>query len=152
MMIQPGIPVNRIANLETAQLSNDNTPNPFFFDRDFNSPFSIPKDFSFVITDIIVNAEVTNFGASQFFLVVLTIDGGRSITVRCNASTTHLPLKIGLVVPGPTVPSPGSKGLSARNTSFSNGPVSIQVTGYFVTGATALAVGQPFTAVALPEA
>jgi hypothetical protein len=152
MMIQTGIPVNRIANLETAQLSNDNTPNPFFFDRDFNSSFNIPKDYSFVITDIIVNAEVTNFVASHFFLVVVTIDGGRSITIRCNTSTTHLPLMVGLVVPGPTVPSPGSKGLSARNTSFSNGPVSIQVTGYFVTGATALAVGQPFTTVTLPEA
>jgi hypothetical protein len=151
MIIQPGIPVNRIANLETAQLSNDNTVNPFFFDRDFNTPFNIPKDYSFVITDIIVNAEVTNFTAAQFFLIVITIDGGRSITVRCNGATTHLPLQIGLVVPGPTVPSPGTKGLWARNTSFSNGPVSIQVMGYFVTGATALAAGQVFTAAALVQ-
>jgi hypothetical protein len=152
MIIQPGIPVNRIANLETEQLSTNNTAHPFFYDRDFNSPFSIPKDFSFVITDIIVNAEVTNFMAPQFFLVVVTIDGGRSVTIRCSGATTHLPLATGWVVPGPTVPAPGSKGLTARNTSFSNGSVSVQVMGYFVTGATALAVGQPFTAAALPEA
>jgi hypothetical protein len=67
MIIQTGIPVNRIANLETEQLSSNNTVHPFFYDRDFNSPFSIPKDYSFVITDIIVNAEITNFGTTQFF-------------------------------------------------------------------------------------
>jgi hypothetical protein len=83
---------------------------------------------------------------------VVTIDGGRSVTLRCSGATTHLALATGWVVPGPTVPSPGTKVLTARNTSFSNGPISVQVMGYFVTGATALAVGQPFTVPALDEA
>lgn len=97
-----------------------------------------------MITDVIINPQVTSFAASQFFLVVITADGGRSMTVQSDGHMTHLALAGGLVVPAPSTPSPGAKGLDARNTTFSTGPVEVQVLGYFVRVATGLGVGQPF--------
>lgn len=138
------VPADQIVNLVTMQLKNDNTGQPLYFDRQVTAPFKIPKGYCFVITDIFVNPEVTGFAANQFYLVVVTADGGRSITVRSDGRTAHLPIEGGLVVPGPGVPSPGSKGLEARNTTFSVGPAEVQVLGYFIKG-DGLGVGQPFT-------
>lgn len=127
------------------QLSNNNRAKPFYFDRQPNSPFKIPDGFSFLITDLIIHPEITSFSDNQFFLVVVTIDGGRSITVRCDGRTAHYPLTGGLVAPGPEVPSPGSKGISARNTTFSTGPVEVQLIGYFVKAASGIGVGKEFS-------
>jgi len=140
------VPPKWMANLETAQLPNDNTDSPFYFDREFNSPFSIVAGYSFIITDIIVNPDVINFAPGQFFLLVITIDGGRCITIRSAGNSVHIPLTAGLVVPGPGVRSPGTKGLNARNTTFSSGAAGIQVMGYFISTETVLATGQVFTA------
>jgi len=108
------------------------------------APFAAPPGYSFVITDVIVNPEITSFAPGQFYLVVVTADGGRSITVRSDGRTAHQALATGLVVPEPSTPSPGSKGLEARNTTFSAGPVEVQLLGYFVRVATGLGVGKPF--------
>lgn len=143
-MSQIAISVETIANLVTMQLANSNTSQPFYFDRQPGAPFKVPAGYSFVITDVIVNPQVTSFAAGQFFLVVLTVDGGRSITVQSDGHMTHLALASGLVVPAPSTHSPGSKGLEARNTTFSTGPVEVQALGYFVRVATGLGVGQPF--------
>ena len=145
-MTHLGVPVDRMANLVTMQLPKNNTAQPFYFDREATAPFAVPPGFSFVITDVLVDPEVTTFSASQFFLVVITIDGGRSIEVRCDGRGTHIALAGGLVVPDPGTPSPGSKGLTARNTTFSTGPVQAQVLGYYVKASTGLGTGKAFTA------
>ncbi len=143
-MTHLGIPVGQITNLVTMQLPKDNHAKPFYFDRDAGAQFTTPAGFSFVITDVIVNPEVTNFAAGQFYLVVVTVDGARSITIRCDGHTKHLGLAGGLVVPDPSVPATGPKGVTARNTTFSSGPVEVQLLGYFVKVDSATAVGKPF--------
>jgi len=126
------------------QLPNNNAAQHFYFDRQSTAPFKVPPGYSFVITDVLVNPEVTSFVTSQFYLVVVTVDGGRSVTVRSDGRTAHLALSTGLVVPEPSTPSPGSKGLDVRNTTFSSGPVEVQLLGYFVRVATGLGVGKAF--------
>ncbi|HEX4543310.1 MAG TPA: hypothetical protein VH114_09085 [Candidatus Acidoferrum sp.] len=143
-MTHLGVSVDRLTNLVTMQLKNDNTSQPFYFDRQAPAPFSIPTGFCFIITDVFVNPEITSFTGSQFYLVVVTADGGRSITVRCDGRTAHLRLTAGLIVPGPKTPSPGSKGLDARNTTFSTGPVEVQLLGYFEKEPVGPGVGKPF--------
>ena len=135
------VPVETIVNLVTQQLAKDNSSQPFYYDRQ-PTQFTVPAGHSFVITDVIVNPEVTSFASSQYFLVVITADGGRSISVRCDGHTRHLALSAGLVVPSPGTPSPGGKGLVARNTTFSSGPVEVQVLGYLVKQETGLGVGK----------
>lgn len=143
-MTQVDIPVEAISNLVTMQLPNNNAAQPLYFDRQATAPFKVPAGYSFVITDVFVNPEITSFAAGQFYLVVITADGGRSITVRSDGRTVHLALASGLVVPEPSTPSPGSKGLEARNTTFSAGPVEVQLLGYFVRVETGLGVGKQF--------
>lgn len=143
-MTSPGPSVECIANLVTMQVPKNNAAQPFYFDRQNTAPFRVPPGYSFVITDVFVNPEVTSFGPNQFYLVVITADGGRSITIRSDGRTRHVALATGLVVPEPSTPSPGSKGLEVRNTTFSAGPVEVQALGYFVRVATGLGVGQPF--------
>jgi hypothetical protein len=126
------------------QLPNTNAAQPFYFDRQATAPFKVPPGYSFVITDVFVNPEVTSFAASQFYLVVVTADGGRSISIRSDGHTRHVGLASGLVVPEPSTPSPGAKGLEVRNTTFSSGPVEVQLLGYFVRVVTGLGVGRPF--------
>jgi len=137
-----GPSIESIVNLVTMQVPKDNSEQLFYFDR--MAPFNVPSGYSFVITDVFVNPEITAFAPNQFYLVVITADGGRSITVRSDGQTRHLALATGLVVPAPETPSPGSKGLSVRNTTFSAGPVEVQLLGYFVRVATGLGVGKPF--------
>jgi len=143
-MTHLNVPVEQLVNLVTMQLPKDNSAHPFYYDRQATAAFAVPKQCAFVITDVFVNPEITSFAPGQFYLVVVTIDGGRSITVRSDGRTAHLGLTCGLVVPGPSVPSPGAKGASARNTTFSSGPVEVQLLGYFVKNANGLGVGQPF--------
>ena len=137
--------VETIANLVTMQLPNNNAAQHFYFYRQVTAPFKVPPGYSFVITDVFVNPEVTAFAPGQFYLIVVTADGGRSISVRSDGRTAHLALATGLVVPEPSTPSPGSKGLDVRNTTFSTGPVEVQLLGYFVRVATGLGVGKAFT-------
>ena len=144
-MTHLSVPIDQIVNIVTMQLPNNNKPQPFYYDRQSAAPFNIPAGFSFIITDVIVNPEVTGFASQQFFLVVITIDGGRSITIRCEGRTTHYPFAGGLVAPDPNLPSPGSKGINARNTTFSTGPAEVQLLGYFVKAATGLGVGKLFS-------
>jgi hypothetical protein len=136
--------VDRIVNLVTMHLKNDNTSQFFYFDRQATAPFSIPPGYCFVITDVFVNPEGTSFSVTQFYLVVITADGGRSITMRSDGRTAHLDLRSGVVVPGPNTALPGAKGLGARNTTFSVGPVEVQVLGYFEKEAIGPGVGKPF--------
>ena len=145
-MTHLGVQINQIVNLVTMQLPKDNRPYPFYYDRQPNALFSIPAGFSFVITDIIINPEVTSFSSGQFYLVVITIAGSRSFTVRCDGQTGHYPLTGGLVIPDPTGhPMPAEGCVTARNTTFSTGPIEVQLLGYFVRESLALGTGQPFS-------
>ena len=45
----------QIVWLSTECLPNDNSSDSFFYDRDRRAPFTVPKGFSFVITDIIAD-------------------------------------------------------------------------------------------------
>lgn len=142
-MTHLGVSVDRIVNLVTLQLKKDNKSKPFYFDRDEQSPFYVPEGFSFVVTDIVVNPQITSFSSDQFFLVVITIDGCRSFTIRCDGCTTHYSLTGGLVVPEKC--TSGAERLVARNTTFSTGPAEAQILGYFVEVAAGLGIGKPFT-------
>jgi hypothetical protein len=142
-MTHLGVSMDRIVNLVTFQLKNDNVSQPFYFDRQQLAPFDVPEGFSFVVTDIIVNPEITNFSANQFFLVVITIDGGRSFTIRCDGHTAHYSLTGGLVIPEKC--TSGANRLGVRNTTFSKGPIEAQILGYFVEVAAGLGVGERFT-------
>ena len=133
------VEINRIINIQTFSLPKDNTSQPFYYDRQPGSPFSVPAGFSFVITDIIIQPEVTSLTPNQFFLAVITIGGARSFTSRSDGSTRHYPLSGGLVIPG-------GASLDARNTTFSAGTAEVQLLGYFVKEALALGTGKPFTA------
>jgi hypothetical protein len=136
--------IEKVVNLVTQQVPNDNGAANFFYDR--VTPFSVPPKFAFVITDIIVNPQITSVAGNEFYLVVLTIDAGRSFTIRSRGETRHLALSTGLVAPGPTIPSPGGvKELIVRNTTFSTGPVEVQLLGYFTKAGRELGVGMPFT-------
>src|ERR1700747_392258 len=104
-MTQVDASVETITNVVTMQVPKDNTAQPFYFDRQVGSPFAVPAGYSFVITDVFVNPEVTSFAAGQFYLVVITADGGRSITIRSDGHTAHLALASGVVVPEPNTPS-----------------------------------------------
>jgi hypothetical protein len=53
------VEINRIINIQTLNLPKDNTSQPFYYDRQPGSPFSVPAGFSFVITDIIIQPETT---------------------------------------------------------------------------------------------
>jgi len=142
-MTHLNVPIGQITNLVTMQLPKDNHAQPFYFDRNAAAPFTTPAGFSFVITDVIVNPEVTNFAAGQFYLVVVTVDGARSLAIRCDGRSAHLALVGGLAVPDQNGPPPGG-GVTARNTTFSSGPVEVQLLGYFVKVDAATAVGKPF--------
>ena len=132
------VEINRIINIQTFSLPKDNTSQPFYYDRQPGSPFSVPAGFSFVITDIIIQPETTTLTPNQFFLVVITVGGARSFTSRSDGRTQHYPLAAGLVIPS-------GASLDARNTTFSTGTAEIQLLGYFVKETLALGIGKPFT-------
>ncbi len=140
-MTHLGVSIDKLVNIVTMVLKNDNNSQPFYYDRQQTAPFKIPENFSFVITDIIVNPEITSFSASQFFLAVITIDGARSFTIRCDGHTAHYPLTGGLVMPDPSVMGE----IHARNTTYSTGSIEVQLLGYFVKVSTGLGVGQVFS-------
>jgi hypothetical protein len=141
-MTHLGESVDRIVNLVTSQLKNDNQSQPFYYDGDVRAPFDVPKGFSFVITDLIVNPATISFSSNQFFLVVITIDGVRYFEIRTDGHTAHYPLSGALIIPEKNTTS--AKRLEVRNTTFSTGPVEAQILGYFVEVASGSAVGKPF--------
>jgi hypothetical protein len=128
----------QIVNLSTQCLTNDNTGgHTFTYDRQSN-PFTVPKGFSFIITDIIIMPCQHLPNETDRFLVVVTIGGGRLFSAGyLGAITKHYHLTSGLVVPEET-------SLEGRNTTFSSDLVDVQLLGYFVRGS-GLSVGEPFS-------
>jgi hypothetical protein len=123
--------------LSTTCIPSDNIPRAFLYDRnELASPFTVPKGFSFVITDIIVVPDVDP-NPTDRFLAVVTIGVIRTFTAGfIGAVTQHYSLTGGLVVPE-EVP------LNARNVLPTSTCINVQLLGYFVRGP-GLDVGNPF--------
>ena len=121
-----GVPVNQIVNIRTEQIANDNAGGALFrYDRE-GDPFVIPDDFSFVVTDILVEP-TTGINTTDPYLVVVNL-GGRLFQARfVGAQTQHYELGGAMVMPGGAVPE-------ARNTTSSTGPCEVQILGYFIKG------------------
>lgn len=120
--------VNALANLQTFQVPNDNSGgHVFYYDRQFNAPFgTVPEKLAFVVTDVFIH--VSSFNPNNLYLVVINFGNGRSFSSSFTGqSTQHYALSGGWVIPGGHAPS-------ARNTTFSDGPIEVRLVGYFVKG------------------
>jgi hypothetical protein len=131
-----GVAPNRIVNLRTFGVPNDNSGGAlFYYDRDSFSPFSVPEGYSFVVTDVFILPDVGSLADNQQMFVYVDL-GGRSFAAQyASAEIRHFALAGGLVVPGGATPT-------ARNTTYSTHSCDVQMLGYFVR-AEALASGEP---------
>lgn len=122
-----GVPASAIVNIETFQVTNNNSGGSgFFYDRQ-STPFTVPPGFSFVITDIFVEPTGTTVNDSKYYLVVIEF-GARSFTAQFGGSATHhVAFQSGMVIPAGIA-------TTARNTTFSATPVDVRMQGYFVEG------------------
>ena len=136
-----GIRSRNIVHLVTTNcVHNDNTSATYSYDRDPRAPFAaVPKGFSFVITDIIIDPFcLTEPNDTDRFFVVVTVGQGRTFTAGfVGAETKHYALAGGLVIPE-------GENVDARNLPSSSNLVDVELIGYFVRGR-GLGVGQPFS-------
>lgn len=116
--------------------------NKFFYDRDSAAEFTVPKGWSFVVTDIIVYATPTQEGPipnpNRFVFVVISFTNAGERTFQATIlgdETKHFPLSGAFVVPAGHEPQ-------FRNTTFSNSHAQGQLLGYFVQ-AEGLGPGEP---------
>lgn len=132
-----GVAPNRVVNVRTYSVPNDNTSGHlFYYDREISSPFSVPEGYSFVVTDVIVLPNAGALNATQQMFVLVELGFGRYFTAHyASAEVRHFALAGGLVVAGGTTPT-------ARNIPDSTQACDVQMIGYFVK-AEALAPGEP---------
>jgi hypothetical protein len=110
----------------------------FFYDVAPSRPFGpVPKGFSFVVMDINVIPEGIPISATNQYLVVIHVNGGRFFTSRFIGASQTYHLTSGLVIPQ-------GENISAQNTIFSSTPVIVELFGYFVCGE-GLALETPFS-------
>lgn len=120
---------------------NNELGNLFYYDRFPDAPFSVPKGWSFVVTDIIVYATpiagpIPNPNRFVFVVVSFTNEINRFFQAAIQGDATkHFPLSGAFVVPAGHVPQ-------FRNTTFSNSYAQGQLLGYFVQ-AVGLGPGEP---------
>jgi len=134
-----GVAPNRVVNLRTYTIPNDNSGGAlFYYDREIQRPFSVPEGYSFVVTDVFILPDVGTLAANQQMFVYLSLGAGRDFGAHyASAEIRHFALAGGLVIPGGTTPT-------ARNITDSTHACDVQMLGYFVKGA-ALAGGEsPF--------
>ena len=124
----------RIVNVSSFTIANDNSGgHKFYYDRQYPRVFSIPKGWSFVVTDIIVYASPVQGpipDPNRYILAVVsfTNGGGRHfIASFLNDTTMHYPLSGGYVIPSGHTPE-------FRNTTFSTSHAEANFLGYFVKG------------------
>ena len=133
--------VRDLVNLVSFCISNDNRfDNQFYYDRQFQAPFSIPEGFSFVVTDIIVTPNCAGgvpFEESFFtFALVEGPHANRFFRAKFfGQDVRHFTFTGGIAYPAGAIPRP-------RNTDLSSGSVELQLLGYFISG-TALTPGEP---------
>jgi hypothetical protein len=109
----------------------ENQNQRFFYDGGNVAFTTVPQGFSFVVTDIIIDASVCSTSLDRFFITVEFGRGGglgrRFVAAFTGEIIHHYALAGGLVV------SEGGT-LTASNAVFSSGGAFVQVLGYFVRG------------------
>jgi hypothetical protein len=82
---------DHIVMLRTEVVPNNNMQANFFYDAHPLRPFgSVPKGFSFVVMDINVIPEALQISATDQYLLVINVNGGRSFTSWVYWSVTNL--------------------------------------------------------------
>lgn len=128
------VPVNKLVSVESFCILNDNSlTQRFYFDRQLSAPLSIPKGYSFVVTDIIVDPDCAGSVVANPAAPTLAIVEGPLAVRHFGAKffgkdIKHYALTGGIAYSSTNVPRP-------RNTTFSETRVEIQLLGYFVRGA-----------------
>jgi hypothetical protein len=123
-----GVPPSQVVNISTFSVPNNNAGGaPFFYDRNSNSPFTVPEGFSLVVTDIFI--EPADLSAANDYLVVIGLDGGESRTMSIFALE---PQDRHVAFSGAMIMSSGAP--TARNTSSSTTACDVRILGYFVKG------------------
>lgn len=121
----------QIVHLVTRPIAPDNLGmHPFFYDET-NNEFSVPKGWSFLVTDIFVWASPLQGpipDPNRYILAVVNFDNGGSRIFEAEMLTdriAHFPLTGAYVVPGGNAPT-------FRNTSFSTSHAKARLLGYVV--------------------
>jgi hypothetical protein len=122
---------NRMVALSSMTVSPDNSlGHLFFYDRNENSPFLVPRGWSFVVTDIIIFPATTGQipNPNRFVLAVVSFTNGSDRVFEV-AVTGDQTVQYGLtgayVIPAGHAPQ-------FRNTTFSNSTAEAKLLGYFV--------------------
>jgi hypothetical protein len=141
-----GVPPDRVVNVVTAVLPNNNVGGHLFsYDSDNGGPtFAVPAKMVFVVTDILIRPQPIPFpgtaAASDLYLVVVNLgpQGSRIFTAQFTG-LGHFAQSFsgGFVIQGGTQPT-------ARNTTFSAHGVVVQMLGYFLDGEAIPELTSPF--------
>jgi hypothetical protein len=139
------VPSKQIVHLSTHCVRNDNrADNGYYYDGNPDAPFApkgVPKGYSFVITDIVIQpfCNTTPNKNDSYFVVIAMGGGARQFqALNFEGGTKHYALAGGLVVPE-------GYSISARNHDTSTATqVIVELFGYFVKGK-GLDLGVPFT-------
>lgn len=136
------VPQRKMVFLSSFTIPNDNSGgHQFFYDREASAPFSVPKGWSFIVTDIIVYASPLAGplpDPNRYILAVVAFTNGeaRQFTASfLTDNTMHAPLTGAYVVPSGHTPT-------FRNTTFSTSYAEANLLGYFVQG-DGLGPGEP---------
>jgi hypothetical protein len=125
---------NKIVNLQSFTIAPDNSlGNKFFYDRQADAPFVVPKGWSFIVTDIIVFASPLSGpipDPNRFVFAVVSFTNGSERNFQASVfgdESKHFGLTSAIVIP------PGHEP-QFRNTTFSNSYAEAQLLGYFAEG------------------
>ncbi|WP_426103496.1 hypothetical protein [Massilia sp. TSP1-1-2] len=128
--------------LSSFTIPNDNTGgHKFYYDRQFSAPFSVPKGWSFVVTDITVAASPVSGplpDPKRYILAIVAFTNGEERHFEASLltdNTMHTPLSGAYVIPSGHTPT-------FRNTTFSTSHAEAKLIGYFVPG-DGLGPGEP---------
>jgi hypothetical protein len=123
-----GVPPSQVVNISTFSVPNNNAGGaPFFYDRNSNSPFTVPEGFAFVVTDIFI--EPADLSPANDYLVVVGLDDGESRSMSIFALE---PQDRHVAFSGAMIMSSGAP--TARNTTSSTTACDVRILGYFVKG------------------
>jgi hypothetical protein len=123
----------KIVHLVTRPIPADNTGGHLFFYDETNTGFSVPKGWSFLVTDIFVWASPLQGpipNPNRFIAAVINFDnqGDRIFEAAVLTDATgHVPLSGAYVIPAAHTPT-------FRNTTFSTSHAKARLLGYFVQG------------------
>jgi hypothetical protein len=132
----------KMVYLSSFTIRNDNTGGHlFYYDRQFDAPFSVPKGWSFVVTDVTVAASPVAGplpDPNRYILAVVNFTNNGERTFQASLltdNTMHTAFTGAYVIPAGHTPT-------FRNTTFSTSYAEAKLLGYFVPG-DALGPGEP---------